>query len=253
MARSKNTAEKLDLVRPMPTFASQLRHDQNAMSVLVVEEKHGTHYHLVANEAQLHAAALDVIKQRYEEGYFYGSAEDVEETKKDRAEKQVRYRALKAELEGLTNEHLIAAGKSELATLAEGFKYDTESIRHYEMAKKAVETSNGLLAWCLLESRSDYEYERVHIEPLYNVTQCCPRPSTPFHGQCWTDEKGERWVYDERTLKQWIPRVYAQVFYNVQKFQGVDPIVRLRDEADAYSKIPEGAKQGSDYDADDED
>ena len=228
MTKKKNGAPadkpEQDLVRPLPSFGKQY----GEPCVLVLKEKHNTSYYLVQDEAHLHAVALEIVRQRFEDAYAncYGSTNQVAQNRKNRAEKVAQYTSLKQQIAGLTNEWVVAAGQEALGVLVHEIRACDEFIRHHVMAKRAVAEQNGLLAWMLLEERSEHEYERVSIETLGDVKTRCPRPQLPFHGQCWTDEHGDRWTYDERTLQRWIPRIYAQIYYNVQKFQGIDPIVR---------------------------
>lgn len=220
-------AKRADAPRPLPEFSPCL---------LVFKEKHGTSYYHADNEAQLFAIALTVVRDRYEQGYWYGSEKDIEATRVEQSVRMAKLNGLRDELAKQTHETVVRALKRDRDELEREINDNVEAIRFFDMAKRAVDERNGGLAWELLQDRSQYEYERFERERIETVDELCPRPEQPRHGQSWTDEHGKRWVFDAKTINDWIPRVYAQVFYNMQLATGVTEIVRMRDEADAYGK-----------------
>ena len=209
--------------RPLPLFEGP--------RLLVVTEKHGSYYYFVQNEAVLHAAALAIVKRRFEEGYWYGREEDFE-TGFDKA----AYLEEKTRIETLQDKEIRNAALKAHAAKLETVKWEQKGRDHFLMAKKAVERGDGSLAWLLLQDRSGHEYEHVELERVVLNEPLCARPENPKHGQHWVDSEGKRWVYDAKTIKDWIPHLYAGLLYDVEAFQGKEIARREWSEIDAYAK-----------------
>lgn len=121
--------------------------------VLVVEEKDGPAYFHIPDDAALHKAALFLVTQRFQQGW-YGEPSDSQDP-------------------GMTADQLAALPEGrikEIAT-AELRRYQDsvadqeDEDAFYENVKRAIEIQDGMEAWCILQDRMDGEYELVHLQP----------------------------------------------------------------------------------------
>lgn len=129
----------------------------NEPSVLILHEKHRNRYFVIPDDKALGEAALHVLKERMDEGYWYSEPEEP---------KGVGY-GLK-DLESLP-EVLRAEGKKKLAAYKQEVMIYREQKEWWEEANEALMKRDGKLAWKCLVNRNDYEYERVELEPSQKV------------------------------------------------------------------------------------
>lgn len=124
--------------------------------ILIVNEKHCTRYFDASTPELLNAAALKILKERWNEGYWYYLFDPPSE-------------------EGVLSEEQIAAlptealKQRETETRQNYFreKYNWEKDQaEYKMIKKTVENSTLDNAWKCLYNRRDGQYEGVEIEEL---------------------------------------------------------------------------------------
>lgn len=128
-----------------------------APSVLVLEEKHGRRHFNVADDEALFRASLKILTERFEQGYWYGTREDIE----------------KPEAPDFTKEQVAAMPESLMReALRKLRKYDTDKqqydaeVEDYDNIVTAVKTKDGRLAYQALRSRQDAEYEGFSIERM---------------------------------------------------------------------------------------
>lgn len=129
--------------------------------ILIAREKHGTRYFDASTPELLAESAFKLLKERWEEGYWY-FLDDPPEDKDILSEEQIA--ALPTE--SLRNQES-QRRKNYLREL-----YNWQVVeKQYLAIKDCVE--NGLknrawklLAWKPLQNRSDYEYENVELEEL---------------------------------------------------------------------------------------
>lgn len=124
--------------------------------ILIAEEKHGTRVFDATTEEALYASALVLLKERATGRYSWYIEPD-EPEKPDLPEDVVA---------------ALPAGKTKLKA-----EYDWEEYRRnmeiyalemgiWSDTQYAINNNNGKLAWQILRSRSDHEYEYVHLEEL---------------------------------------------------------------------------------------
>ena len=123
--------------------------------ILVVKEKHGTRYFDARTASSFAMACLKLLKERRDKGYY-----DVEEPRiKEPAVSKEQVKA-------------IDDGAIKLAALKEWAQYNDQWADYEEdrailvEANKAIQTEDGLLAWCILRHRDNHQYEEVELEAL---------------------------------------------------------------------------------------
>lgn len=72
---------------------------------------------------------------------------------------------LNAETDGKLHEAALSVVK---ARFNSDWGWYDEDDTDYEHIKKAIDTNDGKLAWQVLQKRSDWEYEGVHLEEVSN-------------------------------------------------------------------------------------
>ena len=124
--------------------------------ILIAEEKHGTRYFDASTPEALNAAAFSLLKERWDEGYWYYLG-DPPENKDVLPYDQID----SLPTQSLKDSEL----KRRTQYLRDLHSWQNEE-KEYNAIKDCVE--NNLLdkAWKLLQSRSDGEYEKVEIETL---------------------------------------------------------------------------------------
>jgi len=123
--------------------------------VLVLREKHAYLYFHVANEDQLHRAALLVLGGRFRSGYFYPRP-----TKEERP--QPPDYVDEAEIAKLKGVHKDIALRR-LAEFKRGARLFYEDVATYNRIRDAVRGKDGAVAWACLKARNDIEYEGVEL------------------------------------------------------------------------------------------
>lgn len=205
--------------------------------VLVLTEKHGVYHYLIRNEAHLHAIALRILNSRMEGGYVVPE----EECQVDEED----LRKLKEELpriEAIENEKIRKASMEVWESQMASLKMDQECLDQTKSIRRVLAAKNGAAAWGILQERSENEYEHVELGYFQNVINdeeeaaYLPRPKKPRHGRTWVDSDGKRWVYDAKTIKDWIPRVFGRLLYDVQSFQGKDVVQLPWEELNSYDE-----------------
>lgn len=219
--------------------------------LLILKEKHGTSYYFIPNEAHLHAVALQVLTERLKEGW-YGKESNFKDdsglTPKQKYKNLLEERERCAQIE---DEEIRDAALKIMEGRISDLKWSERVTREIRGIHAAVRLGNGEFAWQMLIDRSDLQYEGYQLERFKNIdsagvstVELIPRPTDPYHGCEWVDADGGRWVYDEKTIGDWIPKIYASLLYNVEHFQG-KPVVRRLDhgELEAYARVEKKVKR----------
>ena len=120
--------------------------------LLILKEKHCNRYFHVTNERTLFRIAIEVLRERYEEGWY----QDDPRTPDGPG-------FVEAAMETLP-QSLRAAARQQL----DGYKHDYkewETARNFALrTKRALKDKNGRLAWTLLNERSGHEYEQATLQ-----------------------------------------------------------------------------------------
>ena len=125
-------------------------------TILVVKEKHGTRYFDARNAPSFAMACLKLLKERRDKGYY-----DVEEPRvKEPAISEEQVKALD-ESSGIK----LAAEREWYWYKNSWADYEEDRAMLVEV-NKAIETEDGLLAYCVLRHRDNHEYEEVKLETL---------------------------------------------------------------------------------------
>lgn len=154
--------------------------------IIVCDEKHGTFHWDASTPEEWAKSSLAILTERWKAGYWYLNPDsdglgDSEWATNERAQ----IAKAKAMSKEAINELPVVARKAVIRILADDRRDSSEDKQHrrwYQQAKQVVENQDLSLitisegtkwerqepaAWRLLEERSDYEYERVSIEPLH--------------------------------------------------------------------------------------
>ncbi len=126
--------------------------------ILVVKEKHGTFYYDASTKEALNVSALKILKERWEEGYWYYHPDELYSAE------DMRIIDLNTVVDVLKK---TAESHNRLAE-RERAQYNSY-VRWYERAKHAVDNDDPTEAYRLLSERSDHEYESVRVERIQNV------------------------------------------------------------------------------------
>lgn len=203
--------------------------------LLICEGKYDTSYYFIPNEAVLHAVALRLLNERLENGYL--------PKEKDYAKGEESLQKLQEELpriEALEGESIRRSAKKEWEHRMTSLKEDLKVLREAQRIRTALDDNDGGLAWMILLDRRTAEYENVELQSVENMgggpADTLPRPENPRHGRLWTDPEGKRWVYDAKTIQDWIPHIYGAILYDVKAFQGEDVTRLPSTELHAYQK-----------------
>lgn len=124
--------------------------------VLVAEEKHCTRYLRAGNLQELEASALKLLKERFDEGYWYY------EPKKEPTAPAISKEAAEKLPEGNVKKLALQEIRQYERALAE----NADARDFWTQLKKALDEKDGKLAYKLLHARRDYEYENVEFETL---------------------------------------------------------------------------------------
>ncbi len=123
---------------------------------LRLSEKHYAPVYLVRNEYELYKIALDVVKNRHEEGWFHFDSE----TNYDEITEK--------EIEAISNSKL----KEQAIKMRLRFLDEKKSIKENLDTKKyldyALENNDGKAAWQFMRERQGYEYESYQLNAFSN-------------------------------------------------------------------------------------
>ena len=179
--------------------------------IIVTHEKHGTYYYAAGTYDEFAASALQILTERWEQGYWYHDPEASDrETQEWRPEALIENvvgelwpgwdAPLEAKQQAIVefklalqerygdDEEVLAMKLKKLKVATEEYKQRARARKEYAEIKRVVEgqdasvyeweasdgtmrTRNEPIAWKLLEDRSDHEYERVALEGLQETAR----------------------------------------------------------------------------------
>jgi hypothetical protein len=125
--------------------------------ILVAEEKHGTRYFDAATKEILCKSALKLLKERYDQDYWYGPGK-----KPERPSDLPSNDDIKNMPDGILKKTAISMLKRYNSEL----QYFLQEEEFFENVKKAVDNEDGELAWECLYDHRDGEYQGVKLELL---------------------------------------------------------------------------------------
>ncbi len=132
--------------------ASPPRPIVGSRSVLVLHEKHGNQYFVVDDDEGLFAAALTILRRRLMSDWYYGpgtAPAPLDYVQDDIAKLPPSFRD---------------DAQRKLKDNVERTRVWQYESKIWEDVNSACSSADGRLAWQILKSRSDHEYERVSIE-----------------------------------------------------------------------------------------
>lgn len=119
--------------------------------IAILKEKHADRYFDVTTDEQLHNVALYILRQRYEQGYWYAEPTPPEALDFEASDIEKAPVSLRDEMQKRLKSH-------------------QRELQHYEQEKddwdavtRAISTNDGRLAFRILRDRNNYEYEGFEI------------------------------------------------------------------------------------------
>lgn len=140
------------------------------MRVIVCHEKHGERYYDASTTETLAASALQILTDRWEEGYWYNDPREYYTEEKMRT-------YTPEEIEALPSNELKVRAEQQNRRAKDNQRQFDRDLAFYEQVQRVVEQQDLStrtvgrgryerevpIAWDLLQERSDYEYERVEL------------------------------------------------------------------------------------------
>ena len=124
--------------------------------IIIAHEKHGTRYFDASTPEVLAESAFKLLKERWEDGYWYYS-DDPPEDKDVLSEEQI------AALPTETLRNFESQKRKQYLRKVNNWQ---KNQKEYLSIKNCVENNLKDQAWKLLRIRSGYEYETVELETL---------------------------------------------------------------------------------------
>lgn len=120
--------------------------------IIVITDKYTTAYYDASNTEAIGLVALDILKQRKEEGWYEEPEQPVTPLRKPE--------------EFSDDAELKDAVQRQWDRYQQDMQYYRREIQFYNRVTEALQNNDYYLACRLLESRSEYEYERFEIVAL---------------------------------------------------------------------------------------
>lgn len=141
-----------------------MRVTQKYPCLLKFEEKHGDYNFLIKDQAECNTIALAMLKKRFDEGYWYYdiSTDEIEKSLVELKKYDTDFTALPKEMQIVFAKNKIHA--------QDQYNQLIKSKAEFDLIKKAIENKDGVLAYKILDRRSDYEYEVMRIKYFDNET-----------------------------------------------------------------------------------
>ncbi len=135
--------------------------EEEKQRIIIFKEKHGNRYFDASTEEKLHIAALKVLKERFESGWYYEPEEP------QGVEEEIT--GLRTSLEVVKDSYLREQIERKLKHVEGQMPSYLEYKREWETIQKALEENDGNLAYWVLQQRIDCEYEEYDFEWLENT------------------------------------------------------------------------------------
>jgi hypothetical protein len=128
-------------------------------SILILHEKHGDVHVAIPTVEVLYAAALQIVKSRFAEGWY------CEPEKPEDPEISLD------EIERTINTAVQAVLREEANKYQRNLKQYNVDQAEYDRILDAVKNEDGRLAWPIIRDHNDYEYEGWEIVELTKVEE----------------------------------------------------------------------------------
>lgn len=141
----------------------------NDNCIMVFHEKHGDRYFRAETPLQIGKVSLKILTERYERGGYFLKLEDYfsEEELLLARDSSEYVKSLQKTMEDETAVDTIKDhALHELDRVKKLVRNYKEVASENNAVKKAIENKDGNLAFCILDNRRDYEYERFSFEYL---------------------------------------------------------------------------------------
>lgn len=127
--------------------------------VLVTKEKHGDYYYHCPTQEALYVAALQILTERFNEGYWYPKPEEPVPVD-DETEKTVLL---------IPDEVIRKRALAEVRITKRRNQECIKALQDYQSIEHAVKEKNGREAWACLQDSRDYEYEGLSLKRYEEV------------------------------------------------------------------------------------
>ncbi len=118
--------------------------------ILVCYEKHGNSFHWALTAQQAADASLEILRERYDSGWYYRPEED-------KTEPQMVLEDIKKLPEG----SIRAAAMREFNSWKSSRRWNEDLRVQYDWIEATLENDDGKSAYSILLDRSEGEYERI--------------------------------------------------------------------------------------------
>ena len=155
LERAKQVEQMLINGKKIPKNEPEVRTGR----IIVFKEKHGNSSYYVPTIEDLEKVALEILKERNKNGWFYEPVPPSNDIIALSKRKEMDFVNLNL------SEHTIKEISKEIETAKRNIKYYNEDIVLYNKTQKALKTENSRLALSIIEERHDlnYEYETYEI------------------------------------------------------------------------------------------
>lgn len=137
----------------------QRRHVEGR-TVLVCHEKHGQRFYVVDSDEELLKVAVTILRGRLKEGHWYHDpGPEPVPPDFDEAAVPKMPRSMQAGARKVLQEH------------KERLRFWNREKTDWEGIVQAAASADGELAWQTLRDRSDWEYERISLEPASDLSE----------------------------------------------------------------------------------
>ncbi len=123
-------------------------------TLVIIKNKHDNEYLVVNNDEELFNLALILLEARLRSNEYYFKPEEPE--KLDYDESQIASLPVKLQRDA----------EKVLANYKRNLKFFEEELYTWELIQQAIKNKDGRLAWRILDSRGDYQYEQIVLEHL---------------------------------------------------------------------------------------
>lgn len=156
----------------LENFRKNLERTCKENTILVFQEKHGDRYFLADTPERTKKAFLKILEERYNRGGYFLKLEDCFSEEdlllardSDEYIQKLQKTIADKDAVDVIKDHAL----HELDRVKKLVRYYKEVVFENGEIQKALSNKDGLLAFCILDGRRDYEYERFSFEHLESV------------------------------------------------------------------------------------
>jgi hypothetical protein len=143
-------------VTDLPKYMERALASAKWPMLLILWEKHDTRYLLIDRREVLFREALAILKER-KKGEYSAPGPFYVDTK------------LESFDPATVPESLRNHARSTKDSYESNKKANANEVKQWSMIHKAIADGDGALAWLILVTRSDHEYERIELRPFDNM------------------------------------------------------------------------------------